>query len=171
MSLSKVFPTYDQFWTAISRSVASSNYPTYHPCWRGGVRRAQKACRDSHREKLSWGVAMDSVGGIHADAKAVLKAHMLEHGWGEPIRFNTKCSATATPAVLNQALCKCETPPAIQPFQEALHFSSHRPAPTSPRSSPAELQQVPPEYQLQPTTPANPPKPLLETESRAFNHR
>ena len=171
MSLSKVFSTFDQFWTAISRSVTSCNYPTYHPCCQVWVSRAQKACRDSHREKISWGVAINSAGGIHADAKSLLKAHMLEHGWGEPIRFNTKCSATVSPAALNQALGKCETPPAIQPFQEALHFPSQHPLPTSPHSSPAQLQQLPPECQLQPPALAYPPRPQLETESRAINHR
>jgi hypothetical protein len=43
--------------------------------------------------------------------------------------------------------------------------------PTSPRSSPAQLQELPPQLQLQPAAPANPPRPQLESESRAINHR
>lgn len=171
MSFSKVYLTFDQFWDAIAKTVTSFNYPTYHPCCRVWVNRSHKGCRDSHKEKISWGVAMNSVGGIHPDAKALLKAHMLEHGWGEPIRFNAKCSATATPAALNQALEKCETPPAIQPFLEGLHFSSQRPIPTSPRSSPAQLQDLQSQPQLQPPALAVAPKPLLETESRVINQR
>lgn len=171
MALSKLFHTLDQFWVAIAQSITSSNYPTYHPCCRVWVGRFQRACRDSHKEKVSWGVAMNSVGGLHADAKAVLKAHMLEHGWGEPICFNAKCSATATPAALNQALEKPETPPAIQSFQEALHFPTQNPVPTSPHSSPAQLQELPPQTHLRPAALADPPRPWLETESQPFNHR
>lgn len=171
MVLSKVYLTFDQFWTAICQSITSSNHPTYHPCCRVWVSRAQKACRDSHREKVSWGAVINSVGGLHADAKAMLKAHMLEHGWGEPIHFNSKCSATVSPAALNQAIEKCETPPVPQPAPEPLCFPSQHPAPTSPHSSPAQLQQAPPECQLQPTAAANPAIAQFETESRAFNHR
>lgn len=171
MSLSKVYLTFDQFWDAISKTVTSFNYPTYHPCCRVWVNRSHKGCRDSHKEKISWGVAMNSVGGIHPDAKALLKAHMLEHGWGEPIRFNAKCSATATPAALNQALEKCETPPAIKPFCETLHFPSQHPVPTSPQSSPAQLQELPPQTHPKPAALVDHPRNLLETDSQVFNQR
>lgn len=141
MAASKVSLTFDQFWMLISKSVASFNHPTYHPCCRVWVSRAKKDCRDSHKEKLSWGVAMNSVGGIHTDSRAVLKAHMLENGWGEPVKFNIKCSSAISQEAVTKSIVNCLNPTVAQSNREKLNNSgSQHSSTTSPLASPFQLQ-------------------------------
>lgn len=168
---SKEFSTFDAFWEAISPSVTSRNCPTYHPCCRVWVGRFQKTCRASHIHVVSWKAALHPLSSPDASLKESLLAHMIEHQWGTPIYLDARCTAVAAPAALNRALQNRETPPALQAFPAAFQFHTQPAMPTSPRSSPAQLQELPAERPLQPTAPADPPRPLLETESRVINHR
>lgn len=167
----KQFCSFDEFWSAISHSIKNGNRPSYHSCCRVWVGRFQKACRDSHIERVSWREALLSLKSSDTDPKALLLAHMAENQWGTPIYLNKPCTARVSVTALNQALEKCENPPAPQPAPEPLHFPSQHPAPTSPHSSPAQLQDLPPQTHLQPAALADPPKPWLETDSQPFNHR
>jgi hypothetical protein len=168
---SKEFSTFEEFWQFISPSINSKNCPSYHPCCRVWVGRFQKKCQASHIQVISWRAALHPLSSPDASLKESLLAHMVEHQWGTPIRLDTRCSAVVAPAALNRALQNREAPPAVQAFPSAFQFHTQPAGPTSPQSSPAQLQDLPPEFQLQPTALANPPRPQLDTESRAINHR
>lgn len=136
---SKLFMTFDSFWETFSKFLKVKNYPTYHPCCKVWVSRRQNATRDTHRAKLSWGFIAASMGSSNTDSKALLHAHMLEHGWNTPIKLNFPCESML-------AVPQPERPPEVhhQPPIPALPegaFSLHRPVqpPPSPKSTPAPL--------------------------------
>lgn len=90
----KEFDTFEEFWVAISKFITTKNCPTYHPCCRVWVSRYQKACQGSHTQTLNWSEVLRSVKSLKLDSKGLLHAHMLQHKWGEPIRFNQLCEPT-----------------------------------------------------------------------------
>lgn len=90
----KLYKTVQEFWAAISHSVKSRNYPSFHPCCRVWVSRSQRVCRESHSKKIAWGSLLASVDFEGRDTQAGLAAHMEEHGWGKPIIMNKRCRAS-----------------------------------------------------------------------------
>src|SRR3990167_4111999 len=167
----KVFSTFEEFWTAISGLVKTRNYPTYHPCCKVWVSRSQKVCRDSHTKKITWGSALSSMGFSCANSKDFLLAHMVEHRWGTPIRFNAACSSPLYSVALNKALETSGTP--RKPFSTsgAFQLNLQQRSPTSPRSTPGGMCELAsscnnPHHHPQPA-----PQLLLESESRINNAR
>lgn len=134
---SKLFYTFDDFWTAIVKSVGSKNCPTYHPCCKVWVSRSQDALRASHITKVAWRNALQSLKSPELDSKKLLAAHMLEHGWGAPIKYNFACQHTlAVPSLQRPSSNDCQPPAFTQPDSA---FSPHFPVQRqpSPRSTPA----------------------------------
>lgn len=165
------YSTFDDFWAALSHHLKNNNRPSYHPCCRVWVSRHNKTCRASHISKQLWRDVLLSMSTEDTDHKTLMHAHMVEHHWGTPIRFNAPCTARVSKAALNQALEKPQTPPTPQPAPEPLHLPYHHPVPASPQSSPAQLQDLPPQTHLYQPAPADPPRPCLETDSHKFDHR
>jgi hypothetical protein len=165
------FSTFESFWAAISKSVQHKNCPTYHPCCRVWVSRFQEVRRDTHTQKMTWRQALRSIKSSETDAKELLKAHMLDHQWGPPIHLNAPCSAKVSPAALNQALQKPLNSPPPQPSPGAFQFHTKHPIPSSPRSSPAQLQDQPSELRPQALPPKVTSQTQVETESRLPNPR
>ena len=165
------FSTFNEFWDAISHQVKHGNRPSYHPCCRVWVSRKNKTCRASHLSTQLWRDVLLSLGSEDTDHKVLLHAHMLEHQWGLPIRLNAPCNSQVSQAALNQALRNPENPPPPQPSPGHFCFHAQQPVPSSPRSSPAQLQEQP--LDLRPLTPRPqaPPQPQIETESRLPNPR
>lgn len=137
---SKLFLTYDSFWDTISKFIKDRNHPAYHPCCRVWTSRRQKVARASHSKKQSFGAVISSMDPSGTDHKTLLHAHMLENGWGTPIRLNYPCEcAVAAPEPVRPP--QTSHSPAI-PACPAGAFSLHRPVqqPPSPHSTPAPFQ-------------------------------
>lgn len=82
----------ESFWEAIANSVRDRNHPTFHPCcgiWTG---RFQTVLRRSHSVSMAWGQIIPKRHAMLTPVPDLLRAHMLEQGWGPPIRFNFKCA-------------------------------------------------------------------------------
>ena len=138
--VSKLFHAFEDFWTAISKSVSSKNCPTYHPCCKVWVSRSQDAVRASHNTKVSWRYALQSMRSPELDSKKLLAAHMLEHGWNHPIKLNFPCQlAVATPSLQRPAATydHPEVPAQPEGAFYLFHPAQNRP---SPRSTPAPAQ-------------------------------
>lgn len=139
----KHFTTFEAFWQAISPSINSKNCPTYHPCCRVWVGRFQKACRESHIQKVSWRAALYPLSSPEASLKESLLAHMVQHQWGTPIFLDSRCSAIATPAALNKALKKSESAPNRDSAANPLHTTKKDLELSSPLSTPWPEPQLP----------------------------
>ena len=161
---SKLFHTFDEFWEAISDSLKTYNYPSYHPCCKVWVTRAKKACRDSHTHKISWGAALASQGFTSTDSKHYLQSHLAEHQWGPPIRLNVPCSARVTQPALNNILENTQPlPQQPQPQPTSGAFFLHQPnlAFASPQSTPAQYQNFPSHPELPPLPSQDEPQPTV----------
>jgi hypothetical protein len=159
------FSSFEDFWAAIAHRIKHHNRPTYHPCCRVWVSRQNKTCKATHNKKQAWGQALGTLKAQQGDLKAQLMIHMNENQWGPPIRLDAPCSAQATPAALEQALEKIQTPPwqpsASRPYY--IHHTipphlKHQSTPVSPHLAPTQ-----PDPEL--TAEQCPPKLGLETES------
>jgi hypothetical protein len=161
----KLFHTFDEFWEAISDSLKTYNYPSYHPCCKVWVTRAKKACRDSHTHKTSWGAALASQGFAFSDSKQYLHSHMAEHQWGPPIRLNASCSARVTQPVLNETLQNIQTPPEHPPTSRPYYVHQATPNHLKHQSTPVSPHLVPTQPDPKPSANQCPPQIQLETES------
>jgi hypothetical protein len=88
---------------------------------------------------MHWRDALQSLKSPEQESMKLLKAHMLEHGWGTPIKYNFACQlALPTARPTKQARKGQELPAGTEP--EAA-FSPHQPAQNRPpaRSAPAPL--------------------------------
>lgn len=131
------FTTFQDFWAVISGPVQVRNHPTYHPCCKVWTSRQQSILRKSHSSSITWGSVLNSMGCPQTEPAVLLKAHMIENGWGPPIKLNAKCA-------LFQQQLPAQTPPStVQPaslmplFSGAFQVHRTAMATASPNSTPA----------------------------------
>lgn len=100
------------------------NHPTYHPCCRVWVSRQQNSIRESHFKMISFTTAIKSMGCSETDSRALLHAHMLEEGWGTPIKLNYPCECALAAPQPSRPLQASESP-VIPRYPEGA-FQLHR---------------------------------------------
>jgi hypothetical protein len=152
----KTFSTFDDFWNRVSKSFKSRNHPTFHPCCGTWTTRLKDAFKPQHASSLKWKQLFNNPNAREASQREYLQAHMIEHGWGLPIRINYPCSSLkpqpnsclAPKAAFDSgALCSiARSPPHPSPRSDPLPFTEAHVAPRWPSHEQSILQPV----QLQP---------------------
>lgn len=87
----QTFKTFASFWNALLKRVRRNNHPTYHPCCKSWTWRARKGSKTTHTEQIKWGAVLSSIEDKEFTPKERLQTHMVEHGWGPPIRVSVQC--------------------------------------------------------------------------------
>lgn len=142
------YPTLQDFWTAVSAQVKSCNYPTYHPCCKVWTSRYQTVLRKSHSASLTWGQVLREAGCSQTEPLDLLRAHMMENGWGPPIYLNAKCRLARPPSWANQPHGTVQSQPDPHPTSGAFFVHQSSPMPPSTQFSPAQRQSLPNPVQI-----------------------
>lgn len=87
----KTYPTFKLFWDAVSKTFKSNNHPTFHPCCNTWTTRPGNKPKVPHASSVKWKQLFNVPEAKQTSEKEYLQAHMIENGWGSPIRVNFPC--------------------------------------------------------------------------------